>query len=243
MKRVLTFTLLVFFGNLGSVRNLAAQDLVITNARIIVGNGNVINQGSIVIRGGRLVTVSAADANVPGVQTIDARGMTAMPGFIDAHRHINTGPELRRSRMQELLDAGYTTLLSGGGPAEGNMELQKDIETGVIKGPRIIPSGVVDLGNSTTDQARARSAEARRAWNQVYRGRRDHPEPPTAKELENLRAIVDESKKAGVWVMVHAVSPPGDDGGGGCRRTQARSHTSFRLAELRRCQARWPPPA
>ena len=79
MKRLLTFALLVFFGNLGSVRNLEAQDLVITNARIIVGNGNVINQGSIVIRGGKLVTVSAAAANVPGVQVIAARGMTAMP--------------------------------------------------------------------------------------------------------------------------------------------------------------------
>ena len=34
------------------------------------------------------------------------------------------------------------------------------------------------------------------------------PKPgPTAKELENLKAIVDESKKAGVWVQIHAVSP------------------------------------
>src|ERR1700730_6555154 len=82
MKRLLTLVLLAFFPILGSVRNLAAQDLVITNARIIVGNGDVINQGSIVIRGGKLVTVSAASANVPAVQTIDARGMTAMPGFI-----------------------------------------------------------------------------------------------------------------------------------------------------------------
>jgi len=34
------------------------------------------------------------------------------------------------------------------------------------------------------------------------------PKPgPTAKELENLRAIVDESKKVNVWVQIHAVSP------------------------------------
>ena len=34
------------------------------------------------------------------------------------------------------------------------------------------------------------------------------PKPgPTAKEMENLRAAVDESKKAGVWVQIHAVSP------------------------------------
>ena len=91
MKRLLVFALLVFFSSLGSVRNLAAQDLVINNARIIVGNGNVINQGSIVIRGGKLASVSAAAANVPGVQTIDARGMTAMPGFIEGHGHF-VGP-------------------------------------------------------------------------------------------------------------------------------------------------------
>src|SRR5207247_9492120 len=34
------------------------------------------------------------------------------------------------------------------------------------------------------------------------------PKPaPTSKELENLRAIVDESKKVNVWVQIHAVSP------------------------------------
>src|SRR6266853_2505670 len=83
MKKLITLALLALFAALGGVSNLAAQDLVIANARIIVGNGSVINQGSIVIRGGKLATVSAAAANVPGVQTIDARGMTAMPGFID----------------------------------------------------------------------------------------------------------------------------------------------------------------
>jgi imidazolonepropionase-like amidohydrolase len=34
------------------------------------------------------------------------------------------------------------------------------------------------------------------------------PKPgPTPRELENLRALVDEAKKAGVWVQIHAVSP------------------------------------
>src|SRR6202140_4727291 len=31
---------------------------------------------------------------------------------------------------------------------------------------------------------------------------------PTAQEMEVLRAIVDEGKKAGVMIQVHAVSPP-----------------------------------
>ena len=47
--------------------------------------------------------------------------------------------------MQQLLDDGYTTVLSGGGPAEGNLTPKEHIEKGVIKGPRIIPSGAVRL--------------------------------------------------------------------------------------------------
>src|SRR6266566_4757186 len=153
MKRILAFTFLVFSWSLGGVRTLAAQDLVITNARIIVGNGNVIDPGSIVIRGGRIGSVAAGPANVTGVQTIDAKGMSAMAGFIDAHRHVNTGPN-EKEQMQQLLDAGYTTILSGGGPAEGNLTLKDHIEKGLIKGPRIIPSGSVRLTLSP-DEARA----------------------------------------------------------------------------------------
>src|SRR6202163_2839370 len=206
MKKGALLALLVSLWNLGGVPNLTAQDLVITNVRIIVGTGTVINQGSIVVRGGRLASVAAGPATVPGVQTIDARGATAMPGFIDGHRHVNTGPT-EKEQMQQLLDAGYTTILSGGGPAEGNLTLKDHVEKGVIKGPRIIPSGRVDLGNGTPEAARA---EVRRlaALGIKFIGEQAlTPKPgPTAKELENLRAIVDESKKVGVWVQIHAVS-------------------------------------
>ena len=208
MKRLFRVACLAVLWTVGRTQGLAAQDLVITNVRILVGNGTVVNQGSIVIRGGRLGSVTAGVANVPGVQTIDARGMTAMPGFIDGHRHVNTGPD-EKLQMQQLLDAGYTTVLSGGGPAEGNLTLKDHIEKGVIKGPRIIPSGRVNLGgDQTPEKARA---EIRRlaALGVKFIGEQNlTPKPgPTATELENLRAIVDESRKVGVWVQIHAVSP------------------------------------
>jgi len=207
MKRAIAFGLAALLWSLGSVWNLVAQDLVITNTRIIVGNGNVINQGSIVIRGGKLAAVSAGGANVPGVQTIDAHGMTAMPGFIDAHRHVNTGPN-EKEQMQQLLDAGYTTILSGGGPAEGNLTLKDHIEKGMIKGPRIIPSGRVDLANNTPEKARAEVQRLAGLGIKFIGEMALTPKPgPTAKEIENLKAIVDESKKAGIWVQIHAVSP------------------------------------
>jgi imidazolonepropionase-like amidohydrolase len=206
MKRLVVFALMAFLWSLAAERHLSAQDLVIINARIIVGNGTVVERGSIVIRGGRLASVAAGNANVSGMQTIDAHGMTAMPGFIDAHRHINTGPN-EKQQMQELLDAGYTTILSGGGPAEGNLTLKEHIEKGLIKGPRIIPSGSVRL-TLTPEQARAEVRKVA-AMGIKFTGEIGlTPKPgPTAKELETLRAIVDESKKAGIWVQVHAVSP------------------------------------
>ena len=73
------------------VATASAQNLVITNARIIVGNGQVIEAGAIVVRNGRIASVGAGAANAPGMPVVDARGMTAMPGFIDAHRHIIPG--------------------------------------------------------------------------------------------------------------------------------------------------------
>ncbi len=207
MGRVVILALMFFFWSLSSVRNLAAQDLVLTNVRIIVGNGTVIDRGTIVIRNGRLASVAPGAANVSGILTIDAHGMTAMPGFIDGHRHVNTGPN-EKQQMQELLDAGYTTVLSGGGPADGNLTLKEHIEKGLIKGPRIIPSGRVDLADNTPEKARA---QVRALANQGIKFIGEMaltPKPgPTAKELENLTAIVDESKKVGVWIQIHAVSP------------------------------------
>ncbi len=189
-----------------SVHDLAAQDLAIANARIIVGDGTVINSGSIIIRAGRIVSVSQGTANAPGIKSIDAKGMSVIPGFIDAHRHINTGPD-EKLQMQQLLEAGYTTILSGGGPGEGNLTLRDHIEKGVINGPRIIPSGSVRL-TLTPEQARA---EVRKiaAMGIKFTGEISlTPKPgPTPQEMETLRAIVDESKKSGVYVQVHAVSP------------------------------------
>ncbi|OLD17966.1 MAG: hypothetical protein AUI91_11540 [Acidobacteria bacterium 13_1_40CM_3_56_11] len=207
MKRAVWLTLPAWFWILSGNCRLSAQNLVITNARIIIGNGTVIDRGSIVIRNGRLASVAAGTPNVSAVETIDAHGMTAMPGFIDGHRHVNTGPS-EKQQMQELLDAGYTTVLSGGGPAEGNLSLKEHIDKGLIKGPRIIPSGRVELANNTPEKARA-EVRALAAQGIKFVGEMAlTPKPgPTAKELENLRAIVDESKKVNVWVQIHAVSP------------------------------------
>ena len=203
MKKMTWAVSLVSFGLLA--QTASAQDVAITNARIVVGNGTVINSGTIVVRGGKIVSVTAGSAKVAG-RTIDAKGMTAMPGFIDAHRHINTGPN-EKQQMQALLEAGYTTILSGGGPADGNITLRDHIDKGVINGPRIIPSGRVAVRNTTPEMARAEIRKMAEMGVKFTGEIALTPVPgPSDQEVEVLKAIVDEAKKAGVFVQVHSVS-------------------------------------
>ena len=200
--------LMIFIG----VQGLWAQNLTITNARIIVGNGQVIERGSIVVRNGRILSIAEGASSAPPAQAIDARGMTAMPGFIDAHRHIITGnadqwlKEQAPARMEEFLDAGYTTLMSGGGPVPGIVELKQRIEKGELKGPRIITSGRADPGEfKTPDVARARVRSLAQAGVEIIKAA--IAPAPSAQELEVLRAVTDEARKYKLDVMVHAVSP------------------------------------
>ncbi len=203
MKRHAAVTLATMI--LGASAPMLAQDLTITNVRIIGPNATVIERGSIVVRGGKIASVASGAPSSTAGKMIDAKGLTAMPGFIDGHRHINTGPN-EKAQMQALLEAGYTTILSGGGPAEGNITLRDHIDKGVINGPRIIPSGAVRL-NGTADSARA---DVRKLADLGVKFTGEillTPIPgPTEKEIENLKAALDEAKKVGIMVQVHAVS-------------------------------------
>jgi len=188
-----------------TARLSAAQDVAITNARIVVGNGQVINSGTIVVRGGKIVSASAGAAGTQGLRVIDAKGMSAVPGYIDAHKHVNTGPN-EAKEMQALLEAGYTTILSGGGPGDGNITLRDHIESGTINGPRIIPSERINL-RGTPDEARAAiRAMAAKGIKQTGEIALTPIPGPTPEEIAVLKATVDEAAKAGVQVNVHAVS-------------------------------------
>ena len=204
MKRhVLTIIACLSFGVFAP---LYAQDVTITNARIVVANGSVIERGSIVVRAGKIVSAAPGTPAATAGTVIDAKGMSAMPGFIDAHRHINTGPN-EKAQMQAFLEAGYTTILSGGGPAEGNITLRDHIDGGQINGPRIIPSGSLRLANNTPENARAEIRKMAEMGIKFTGEISLTPIPgPSEKELEILRAVVDEAKKVGVMVQVHAVS-------------------------------------
>jgi enamidase len=206
-----------------TLSDAAAQELVISNARIIVGNGQVIEKGSIVVKDGRIASVAegAATAVSKNAKKINAAGMTVMAGFIDDHRHLiqGRGPDAvakfmkdsAADRMRELLEAGFTTVQSGGDDNDGILELKKKVESGEIKGPRIVASGQVPTARLKSE------AEVRAAVDKVIHDGADSvaevhypdivwPFNPTDQENKNLAAGIDEAKKLGVEFQVHAVS-------------------------------------
>ena len=88
MQRMLVVACVAAAGLIAPSR-VSAQDVAITNARVVVGSGQVIESGTIVVRGGKIVSVTAGAAPTQGLRVIDAKGMSAMPGFIDGHKHVN----------------------------------------------------------------------------------------------------------------------------------------------------------
>jgi len=214
MKKTLVIACLACSCALVQVQPVSAQDLVITNARIIVGTGQVIEQGSIVVKGGRIASVAAGGASAPGLKIIDAKGMTAVAGFIDGHRHIIGGnaerylSEQAADRMREFLEAGYTTLLSGGGAAEPVLELKRRIDSGQIKGPRIIPSAPLNLNNATPEMARDAVRKIASMGIKFTGEINVNAFKGDTRPFEALAAAADEGRKVGVHVAVHAVSVP-----------------------------------
>jgi imidazolonepropionase-like amidohydrolase len=128
--------------------------VVIRGARIITGSGaEPIEHGALVFEGERIVTVGReSELQSPhGAHTIDADGMTLMPGLIDCHVHLNsrwgydvldllqTSPSLGLlytvPNARATLDAGVTTVRDAGLSPAG---ARQAIERGFFPGPRML---------------------------------------------------------------------------------------------------------
>jgi imidazolonepropionase-like amidohydrolase len=93
--------------------------------------------------------------------------------------------------------------MSGGGPMPGIMELKRRVDSGELKGPRIITSGRADPGNfKTAEEARAAVRELAAAGVQIIKA------SVTPAEKDMLAVIIDEGRKHNLDVMVHAVTVP-----------------------------------
>jgi N-acyl-D-amino-acid deacylase len=60
-------------------------DLLITNAQIVDGTGGAARKGSIAVSAGKIAGVGEVSGTA--TRTIDAKGRTVAPGFIDLHSH------------------------------------------------------------------------------------------------------------------------------------------------------------
>jgi imidazolonepropionase-like amidohydrolase len=128
------------------------------NVRIFDGKSATLSTpSSVLVRGNKIEAISTQ--SIPADRRADARtiaggGRTLMPGLIDNHWHatmVRVTPaqafgDVSYNSLQagaeatDTLMRGFTTVRDLGGPTFG---LKAAIDEGVIKGPRIYPSGAV----------------------------------------------------------------------------------------------------
>jgi imidazolonepropionase-like amidohydrolase len=128
------------------------------NVRIFDGKGAALSPPSnVLIRGNvveRISTQPIPFDRRADTRIIDGGGRTLMPGLIDMHWHAmmaRTTPAqafgdvgfnnlVAGDEATDTLMRGFTTVRDMGGPAFG---LKRAIDEGIVKGPRIYPSGAV----------------------------------------------------------------------------------------------------
>ena len=177
----------------------SAQNIVITNARIIDGTGKVIEHGSVTAKDGKLVSVAAGEAP-PGSagQRIDAHGMTVMAAFIDAHRHFIRGEpkawlkDKAADNMKSFIDAGFTTVFSMGDDPAGILELRRRLSSGEIPGPTLYAARIIPLAQGFPQPSVAPPPSK---W--FDPGRNDPARPPY-RPVKALPAIPDDATRAAV---------------------------------------------
>jgi imidazolonepropionase-like amidohydrolase len=134
-----------------------ANATLFQNVRIFDGKGASLSAPSNVLVKGNIIERIATEPITagPGVTTIAGNGRTLMPGLIDAHWHamlIRPDPAqaiagdvgfnniAAGAEATDTLMRGFTAVRDVGGPVFG---LKSAIDSGVIAGPRIFPSGAV----------------------------------------------------------------------------------------------------
>ena len=67
-----------------------SYDLAIRHARVVHGDGRVTPRASVFVLSGRVhrIDITAAADGVPARRSLEASGLTLMPGLIDAHVHV-----------------------------------------------------------------------------------------------------------------------------------------------------------
>ena len=152
-----TLALLVVAGLTPAIAQESSEEprqVLFTNVNIFDGaSGDLIENGSVLVEGNLIKTVSARPLKAPGAFTVDGDGRTLMPGLIDMHSHLcfyNGLPYFRDSydamtvgayihhAALDYLQQGFTTARSAGC---NDLGIAKAINNGILPGPRILPAG------------------------------------------------------------------------------------------------------
>lgn len=141
----------------GSRVAAATGGTLFRDVRIFDGNSSVLSAPSDVLVKGNVIDRIATDRIVveAGMTAIEGGGRTLMPGLTDMHWHamlVRSTPAQSLfgnfgfnylsagAEATETLMRGFTTVRDMGGPSFG---LKQAIDSGVLPGPRIYPSGAV----------------------------------------------------------------------------------------------------
>jgi imidazolonepropionase-like amidohydrolase len=130
------------------------RQVLFSNVNIFDGvKGDLIENGSVLVEGNLIKTVSSGPIVAPTAFKVDGEGRTLMPGLIDMHSHLclrNGMIEFRTDydqmtagahtaiAMQDYLDQGFTTARDAGCNILG---VAKAVNNGIVPGPRLFPSG------------------------------------------------------------------------------------------------------
>ena len=128
---------------------------MLRNAAVLdPGAGSLAEGQAVVVEDGTVVEVGTTAAVRPGDATVlDARGMTVMPGLIDAHVHVNAAtadlaaleewsPSYVTAHaagiLRGMLDRGFTCVRDVAGADHG---IAAAVAEGLLPGPRVIFGG------------------------------------------------------------------------------------------------------
>jgi imidazolonepropionase-like amidohydrolase len=201
----------------------ASQNTVIAAGTLLDGKGNVLHDTCVTVEGAKIVSVGNCSGNAAAY---DLRGLTVLPGWIDAHVHItwifgkdgkNAGTDgttqddayRAASNAWLTLMAGFTTVQSVGAP--NDVPLRDAIARGIIPGPRILtavePLEGKGEATGTPDEIRAfvrRQKAAGADLIKIFASKSIRLGGGMTLSQEQLNAACDEAKKQGLRTLVHA---------------------------------------
>ncbi len=138
-------------------RQLARSDtFLIRGARIFVGDGKVIENGAILVRGGKIAEIyegAGPDPKSVKAEAVEAAGKTVLPGLIDVHIHLGApggiytdmkdydADKIMLHNLAAYLYSGVTTVRSVGDPLDTVLKARSKVNSGEVLGAELQTCG------------------------------------------------------------------------------------------------------